>query len=212
VRLKEQEDATSALREIGALADAPTAHALGLLGAVLAGRPDSELRRLKARFDEAAEAWNLGYNRSRVLAMVYFNDSLSLAHVDSMVASASRDLAGTLERERDNRLRLADTARLIRDSTRLKEYSRTMKEVVRLDRRAAEGLREAFRIEQRLLFYNQMLWASLISSRQAGSFDPLGRYAMTPTQEARVLDSARKLLLLDSIATVKKAGARPDSR
>src|SRR3989442_15269081 len=61
VRLKEQDDATSALKEISALADAPTSRALSLLDAVLANRPDSALRRLKARFDEAAEAWNLGY-------------------------------------------------------------------------------------------------------------------------------------------------------
>ena len=165
----------------------------------------------KARFDEAAEAWNLGYNRARVLATVYFKDTLVLAHVDSLVVSASRDLAGILERQRDARVRLADTVRLIADPTRLEKYSRVMKEMVRTDRRAAEAIRDMVRLDREVLFSQQMLWASLINSREAGSFDPLGRYAMTPLQEARVLDSARKLLFLDSIAALK-ARAHPDTR
>src|SRR5205807_10300130 len=134
----------------------------------------------KARFDEAAEAWNLGYNRARVLCWVYFKDSLFLPEVDSMVAFAARGLPSVLERVRDGRVRLADTVRLIADPARLKEYSRVMKEMVRVERRATEAMRDAVRLDQELLFTHQMVWASLISSRQAGSFDPLARYTLTP--------------------------------
>jgi hypothetical protein len=211
LRFKEQEDVTAALKEVGALADAPTSRALSLLDAVLDNRPDSTVRRLKARFDEAAEAWNLGYNRARVLAWVYFKDTLFLPGVDSMAVSMSHELARTLERERDAKVRLADTVRLLADPTRLKEYSRIMKEMARTVRRATELIRNAVRMDQEGLFIHQMLWAGLISTRQAGSFDPLARYTLTPLEEVRAQDSLRKLMSLDSIAA-RKPGARPDTR
>jgi len=220
LRFKEQEDAAGALKEIGAMADAPIARARSVIEAVLDKRPDSTVRRLKTRFDEAAETWHLGYNHARVLASVYFKDTVFLNEVDSMVAYASRELPPA------GRRNAVDVAhfRSVADSARRKgsraasqldsianELVRTGNELARLDRKTAEVLRDKVRNDQEWLFTHQMIWAWLISTRQAGSFDPLARYTLTPLEEAHAQDSLRKLIALDSIAALK-ANARPDSR
>jgi hypothetical protein len=187
-RNNELRAAVDALSMITSAVDPALAYAELTAQAIHDSLPDSTVARLFSRYREARETWAAKAPHARTLAYVYFGDdgSAPLQQLDSVLTFADHSLLAAVDLRREARSHTIARGQANKGDPLTSQYHRTVRSLWALQRENAKAVLDALHYRRAAFEATYVVWTYMIKARQTGSFDPIGHYRMTPSEEARL--------------------------